>query len=71
MMVLQWSNSTVPSHVRVIVGWGPSQERVWSNTPPLGTNEILANQHSTDRKRIIWYDAISNTDLRWYWRVIW
>lgn len=70
IMILQWSNSPVPSHARVMMGYGPSLERIYDTTPPIGTYGTLANQHSNDRKRVLWYDGISSTDLRWYWQII-
>jgi hypothetical protein len=47
-----------PSHGRVIVGLGTSQEQVDPCcSPPIGTWDLLADQNTADRLRIVWWDG--------------
>ena len=71
-LLMSLNGTGLPSHGRVIVGWGSSQEQVDPNTsPPLGTWGLLADQHTTDRKRVIWNDGIPPGTPLWAWVVSW
>jgi hypothetical protein len=74
IIILQWPDSTIPSHVRVIVGVGYSQEYVPSSEGgTIGHSGVwgtLANQHTTDRKRVIWNDGFPPGTGVWYHKII-
>lgn len=57
-----------PSHARVIVGSGYSQEGI---DLPASFYGVLADQHSTDRYRVIWDDGVPPTTPVWLWHVAW
>jgi hypothetical protein len=66
VFIMQFSENTFPTHARVIVGWGYSEEGVNS---AVGTWGLLANQHTEDRKRILWSDPIPPNTLFWPWHI--
>jgi hypothetical protein len=68
ILLMQLPGNSIPSHARVIVGSGYSQEGVWY---PVGTYGLLADQHTDDRKRVLWNDPIPAGTPLWPWHVSW
>ncbi len=75
VLLLQWPGYSVPSHARVIVDRNYNQEYVpakeGGTVLTLGVWGILADQHTTARKRVIWDDGIPAGTLEWYWSIVW
>jgi len=71
VLLMQLPDTSKPSHARIIVGTGNSQECAQCGIYPLGTFGLLASQHSTDRMRVIWSDNIPAGTPLWPWKIIW
>lgn len=74
IIVIRWHTQDSPAdfHVRVTVGYGNSEEFVQGGQyGRAGVFGLLADQHVTDRKRVIWNDGFSPDTNWWPWQVIW
>jgi Putative amidase domain len=69
LFLMGLSSVTEPTHTRVIIGWGYSENRT-DTGPPLLTYGILANQHTENRKRVLWDDGIPAGSPVWFIKVI-
>jgi hypothetical protein len=75
VVIYQWAGETIPTHSRVLVGWGYSSEVVpldeggtYGVTHILG---MLADQHTNDRKHVVWDDGILSGTATIIWKIIW
>lgn len=71
ILIIRWrAEDVIPVHTRVIIGNGISEEYVEGGRyGRSGIEGLLASQHDTDRKRIIWDDGFQTTTGFWMWRV--